>query len=140
MEQEVKLITGGVSVDDRGSVRFVNGFNFAEVKRFYQVANHKVGFIRAWHAHKEESKYVYVSSGSALVGAVNLDTEEVKKFVLSDSAPSVLYIPSGYANGFMSLSADTSIIFFSTSLLEDSRADDLRYPYNKWDIWREDYR
>ena len=29
------LIPGGVAVDDRGSVRFVNEFNFKDVKRFF---------------------------------------------------------------------------------------------------------
>ena len=31
---ETKIINGGVATDDRGSVRFVNDFNFDGVKRF----------------------------------------------------------------------------------------------------------
>jgi dTDP-4-dehydrorhamnose 3,5-epimerase len=85
-----KLINGGLAVDDRGSVRFVNDFDFQNVKRFYQVENHRQGFIRAWHGHKKEGKYVYVVSGSALIGVVNMDTKEVQKFVLSDKLPKVL--------------------------------------------------
>jgi dTDP-4-dehydrorhamnose 3,5-epimerase len=46
---EPKIINGGIAPDDRGSVRFVNDFDFAKVKRFYQVENHRAGFIRAWH-------------------------------------------------------------------------------------------
>ena len=38
--KEVNLINGGVAVDDRGSVRFVNDFDFEGVKRFYQVQNY----------------------------------------------------------------------------------------------------
>jgi len=75
----IKIINGGISVDDRGSVRFVNDFNFENVKRFYQVENHRKGFIRAWHGHKKEGKYVYVSSGTALIGVVNMDSEKVEK-------------------------------------------------------------
>ena len=52
------LIEGGLAVDDRGIVSFVNDFDFAGVKRFYMVSNHKAGFVRAWHAHKHEAKYV----------------------------------------------------------------------------------
>ena len=37
---------------------FVNDFNFENVKRFYQVENHRQGFIRAWHGHKKEGKYI----------------------------------------------------------------------------------
>jgi dTDP-4-dehydrorhamnose 3,5-epimerase len=135
-----KLINGGVSVDDRGSVRFVNDFNFNGVKRFYQVETHSKGFIRAWHGHKKEGKYVYVVNGSALVGIVNMETEEVNKFVLSSQTPKVLWIPPGYFNGFKSLEEGTKIIFFSTSTLEESLGDDIRMPHDKWDIWSEDYR
>jgi|TARA_R110002020_G_scaffold332719_1_gene548121 dTDP-4-dehydrorhamnose 3,5-epimerase-like enzyme len=140
MKKELEIINGGVAVDDRGSVRFVNDFNFDTVKRFYQVANHKRDFIRAWHAHEKEGKFVYVTKGSALVGAVNLKNEEITKQVLSASSPKVLYIPPGYANGFKSLEEDTIILFFSTSTLEDSLGDDIRFPYDKWNIWEEDYR
>ena len=144
-EKEVKLIKGGTAVDDRGSLRFVNDFGFEEVKRFYQVENHRRGFIRAWHGHEKEDKYVWVASGSALVGAAPLDgkpgdTGAVKKFVLSDKSPSVLFIPKGHYNGFMSLEENTKIIFFSTSTLDESKGDDIRQPYDLWDIWREDYR
>lgn len=141
----VEVIKGGVSIDDRGSVRFVNDFDFKNVKRFYQVENHRRGFIRAWHGHKKEAKYVYVSSGTALVGIVPLnvkdgDLSQVQKFVLSDKTPSVLYIPSGNFNGFMNLEERTSIIFFSTSTLQGSLGDDIRKNYDCWNIWQEDFR
>ena len=135
-----KLINGGVSVDDRGSVRFVNDFNFDGVKRFYQVENHSKGFIRAWHGHKKEGKYVYVVNGSALIGVVNMDSEEINKFVLSSQTPKVLWIPPGYYNGFKSLEENTKILFFSTSTIEESLGDDIRESHDKWNIWEEDYR
>jgi dTDP-4-dehydrorhamnose 3,5-epimerase len=135
-----KVISGGMAVDDRGVVSFVNDFNFEGVKRFYQVENHGRGFIRAWHAHKKESKYIYVTRGTFLVGIVNLDTEEVRKFVLSADKPSVLFVPPNHANGFMNLTNGGSIMFFSTSTLEESLGDDIRYEYNKWNIWNVDYR
>jgi dTDP-4-dehydrorhamnose 3,5-epimerase-like enzyme len=135
-----KLINGGLAVDDRGSVRFVNDFDFQNVKRFYQVENHRQGFIRAWHGHKKEGKYVYVTAGSALIGVVNMETNEVQKFVLSDKSPKILWIPPGNYNGFKSLEDDTKIIFFSTSTLEESLGDDIREDYDKWNIWDEDYR
>ena len=135
-----KILNGGVAVDDRGSVRFVNDFDFEGVKRFYQVENHRRGFIRAWHGHKKEGKYVYVTSGSALVGIVIMETEEVSKFVLSDKSPKVLWIPPGNYNGFKSLEENTKIIFFSTSTLEESLGDDIREEHNKWHIWEEDFR
>lgn len=137
---ETKILNGGISVDDRGSVKFVNDFNFEGVKRFYQVENHRIGFIRAWHGHKKEGKYVYVSNGSILVGTVNMETEEIKKFILSDKSPKILWIPPGYYNGFKSLEENTKILFFSTSTIEESLGDDIRKEYDKWNIWEENYR
>src|SRR5438093_11036925 len=108
MTSEPILYEGGVSVDDRGLVSFVNAFDFANIKRFYTVRNHRPGFVRAWHAHRRERKYVTVVQGAALVGAVaigdSLDPPRDAKtyrFVMSAAKPGVLYIPAGYANGFM---------------------------------------
>lgn len=141
---ETKLLRGDISVDDRGKVRFINDFDFSGVKRFYQVENHSRGFIRAWHGHTRESKYVYVASGSALVGTIDMNFEEghehPQKQVLSAAKPSVLWIPPGYANGFKNLEEGTIVIFFSTSTLEESKGDDIRINYKRWDIWEEDYR
>ncbi|MFH1583269.1 MAG: dTDP-4-dehydrorhamnose 3,5-epimerase family protein [Candidatus Falkowbacteria bacterium] len=134
------LVSGGQNVDERGIVRFVNDFNFKNVKRFYQVENHKRGFIRAWHGHKTEEKYVYVAKGAALVGAVNLETEEVQKFFLSSENPRVLWIPANNANGFMTLEENTIVIFFSSLSIEEAKQDDIRYPYDKWNIWKVEYR
>ncbi len=149
---QIKMITGGVSVDDRGSVRFVNDFNFDTVKRFYQVENHSAGFVRAWHGHKHEGKYIYVVKGSALVGAVSLDTmidikenslsviPDIYKTVLSAVNPRILFIPPGYANGFKTLEQGTIVQFFSTSTLEESIKDDFRFDYDIVDIWKDEYR
>ncbi|MGA7723587.1 MAG: dTDP-4-dehydrorhamnose 3,5-epimerase family protein [Ignavibacteriaceae bacterium] len=141
-QPDLSLFKGGLAVDDRGAVSFVNDFDFKDVKRFYIVENHKQGFVRAWHAHKKESKYVMVVKGSALIGAVQIDDWDnpskdlkVNRYVLSEKTPSVLYIPAGYANGFMSLTDYAKIIFFSTSSLNDSLGDDFRYEAHYWDPW-----
>ncbi len=141
--KKVTLIEGGRAVDDRGFVSFVNGFGFEDIKRFYAVENHRAGFVRAWHAHRREGKYAYVARGSAIVAAVEIDDWEkpspdlpVERFILSAQKPAVVYIPAGHANGFMSLSDDTLIIFFSTSTLEESKGDDVRYDARLWDPWQ----
>jgi len=138
----MEIMTGGVFADDRGKLRFVNEFDFSKVKRFYQVENHRQGFIRAWHGHVNEGKYVYVPQGSALVGLVSLEQESAtpRKLTLTSEKPQVLWIPPNHANGFMNLEENTIIMFFSTSSLEESKGDDIRFPYDKWNIWEEDYR
>ena len=137
-----QLIEGGLGIDDRGEVGFVNGFNFENVKRFYSVCNHKIGFIRAWHGHKKETKYVTVIEGSALIAAVEIDhwdkpskESKVWRYTLSANKPSILYIPAGYANGFMSLTKDAKLIFFSTASLEEAKDDDFRYDAHYWNPW-----
>ena len=57
------LVKGGVAFDDRGSVSFVNDFDLAPVRRFYVVRNHEPGFVRAWHAHREEAKFITAVEG-----------------------------------------------------------------------------
>ena len=138
----IKEIRGDIHIDERGQVGFVNDFDFEGVKRFYTIRNHQEGFVRAWHAHKSEGKFVTVMNGSALVGVVGIDdwdnpskNSEVSRFVLSSDKPSVLVIPSGYANGMMTLEKDTIIMVFSTFSLEESLNDDIRYDSRYWDIW-----
>lgn len=140
--EEPTRIPGGLATDDRGSVSFVNDFDFSGVKRFYMVENHQRGFIRAWHAHKKESKHVLVVKGAALVCAVKIDDwkhpsrkAEVHRHVLSEKNPAVLYVPAGYANGFMSLDDEAKIVFFSSATLEHSLGDDYRYDARYWDPW-----
>ena len=139
---EPKLLQGRLSVDDRGAVGFVNEFDFAGVKRFYTVTNHARGFVRAWHGHKREGKYMTVVRGSVLVCCVAVDDWDhpspdlpVSRFVLSEHTPAVLSIPGGHAHGTLSLTEGAKAIFFSTASLQESLGDDFRFPARFWDPW-----
>ena len=141
-ESEPRLIEGALAVDDRGSVSFVNDFDFAGVKRCYLVTNHRAGFVRAWHGHRREAKYVMLVRGAAIVAAVKIDDWDspsrdlpIHRHVLSAQKPAVLYLPAGYANGFMSLTDDATLMFFSTSTVEESRGDDIRFDARYWYPW-----
>jgi dTDP-4-dehydrorhamnose 3,5-epimerase-like enzyme len=139
---QVRLLVGDLAVDERGEVGFVNDFDFSGVKRFYTVRNHHRGFVRAWHGHRQEAKYVTVVAGTALVAAVQVDdwqrpskSLEVVRYVLSAARPRVLFIPPGHANGFMSLTDDARVMFFSTATLAESQGDDIRFDARYWDVW-----
>ena len=149
---EPKLIRGGLSVDDRGELAFCNEFQFHGIKRFYLVRNHRAGFVRAWHAHKNEHKFIGCLVGAAKVGAVNLGDLldhpppeppreapfrllKPQTWVLSAHLPGILHIPAGWANGWMSLTDDALLAFYSTSTLEESQKDDYRYPADWWNCW-----
>lgn len=139
---QLKLYPGGLAVDNRGSLKFVNDFQLGGYKRFYVVENHVPGFVRAWHGHKVEKKAVICIQGAALVAAVEVDDWDnpseglqVNRFVLSASNPSALHIPAGYANGFKTLTPNAILLFFSSSTLEESSKDDIRFPSRFWDPW-----
>lgn len=147
MTSEPQILQGRTVADDRGVVGFVNEFSFEGVKRFYSVTNHSRGFVRAWHGHKQETKYCTSVSGCLLVCCVQIDdwdtpslSLKVHRFVMSEHNPAVLRIPAGYANGFMSLTEGARIMFFSTSTLDESLHDDIRFPARLWDPWHVEER
>ncbi len=83
-----------------------------------------------------------VVNGAAIVAAVCIDNWEnpskdlhVHRYVLSAKKPTVLFIPNGHANGFMTLTEDTKLMFFSTATLEESVGDDFRYDADYWKPW-----
>jgi dTDP-4-dehydrorhamnose 3,5-epimerase-like enzyme len=132
------MYKGDIAVDDRGKLTFVNDFDFEGVKRFYMVENHKKGFIRAWHGHQKEAKYVFVVSGAIILGVVEMGQQKPVRVVLSADRPMVYFIPARHYNGFKTLTDDTKVIFYSTSTLEESKGDDLRrgldYFENIWEV------
>jgi dTDP-4-dehydrorhamnose 3,5-epimerase len=136
------VFNGGCSVDDRGMLSFVNGFPLQNYKRFYTVSNHSKGFIRAWHGHMLESKTLFILKGSVIACAVKMSDENkpdknqpVDKFILTANNPVALQIPPGYANGFMSLTDDASLLILSSTTLAESQDDDFRFPFDYWDPW-----
>jgi dTDP-4-dehydrorhamnose 3,5-epimerase len=131
--------------DERGVVSFANDFDFEGVKRFYTVSNHAPRFIRAWHGHLVEAKYVTVLQGAALIATVKLDTVvQPSRSVVAErwalTSPDLLYIPPGYANGAMTLTPDTILMYFSNLTIEEARHDDHRWPYDYWDCWEIEQR
>lgn len=144
---EPKLYLGNTFVDDRGELGCINDLDLSTIKRFYTIKNHVAGFIRAWHGHMKEEKYLMVLSGSALIGAIpiiiwdgdpvlNYDGTQTA-FSMTSTTPSVLYIPKGYANGFKLLTADTKLMVWSTATVEESKVDDYRFNSNQCsEIWR----
>lgn len=106
------------------------------------IRNHQQGFIRAWHGHRNEGKYFTIVKGSALICGVCVDDWEkpskelkIHRFVMSETSPAVLYLPPGYANGAMSLTQDAQILVYSTSTLQESLNDDIRFESRFWNPW-----
>ena len=137
-----KLIKGDAVYDNRGSLEFINDLDLINTKRFYIVENFQKNFIRAWHAHKKEEKIIICIQGSAQISAVRVDNFDkpskeiiVNNFYLSEKKTECIFIPHGFANGFMSLKDNTKLLIFSNSTLKESTNDDFRYPYDYWNCW-----
>lgn len=130
---------GSKITDDRGHILFNNNIKLEGVKRFYIVGNHQANFIRAWHGHKYERKYITCISGAAIVCYRSLDPKDeiITRTVLSPNG-TVLEIPPGNYNGWMSLTDDTQLLVLSCSTIEESMADDFRkdVDFFNTDVWK----
>ena len=141
------LIKGTRFVDDRGVVTYCNDFDMSEVKRWYMLENWREGFIRAWHGHIREAKWIMCVSGVAIECVAEMvDTGEEYYLLEPDRYTlhpngDVLYVPPGYANGHKNLVQGTRLIHFSNLLHEDTKGDDVRFDYriHGW-VWEEEYR
>lgn len=146
MEYKPTFIAGKNFVDDRGAITSVNDFKFENVKRFYTVQNFSSGFIRAFHGHKIGETFVHVITGAIQLIVTEMINDNNKlilnpnytKAYLSHIIPGVYYIPTMYANGFMTLCDDTKIMFFSTTDITNYAEDDIRFDWNYLgeDIWK----
>lgn len=142
-----KIITGNRIFDNRGSVRFNNNINFKNIKRFYTVHNYQKNFIRAWHGHFKEEKFIGCIRGTFQVSAVKIDRKDkpnkknkVFSFILNQSNNDFVHIPKGFANGSMSLEDNSELLIFSTFTVKDSLKDDFRYDYLYWNPWSINHR
>ena len=149
MPNKPGLINIDLSIDDRGEISHCNNFDFKKnnIKRFYKISNHSKNFIRAWHGHKKENKYIMILKGALKVSIVKVNNwknperkRKIINFYLSDKKPQIVFIPGGYVHGTQNLKTKTDFIVFSTSTLQESLKDDYRFHYNYWGEWKINYR
>lgn len=138
-----KLISGNRIFDNRGSLRFSNDLSFKNIKRFYTVHNYAKNFIRAWHGHINEEKYIGCIKGTFQVSVVKIDDvkkpnkkNEIFNYFLNESNNSFVHVPKGFANGSMSLEENSELLIFSTSSIKESLNDDIRYNSEYWNPWK----
>src|SRR5690606_39307796 len=73
MKNKHRLIKGDYFFDERGSVSFINDFMLNPIVRFYEIIPKNTSIVRAWQAHKKESKWFYCSYGSFKINLIELD-------------------------------------------------------------------
>lgn len=126
--------------DDRG---YFTAINFESgMKRAYLIKNHKAGIIRAFHGHRREEKTFYCIKGAFKVICISMENREWKSFTITEKGNSMLKIPSGVYNGFVSLTDDSELLVLSSSTFEESKNDDFRIPYDALgkEVWRVEHR
>ena len=142
--KNIEIINVNSSYDDRGDIVYCNEFNFIQkkIKRFYQVSNNNINFVRAWHGHKKEEKFLLVTQGVFKICAVKIDEWKnpskalpVKEFVINANSPKILHIPGGFAHGIQNLKYDSKLMVFTTFSLQQSAQDDFRFESNNWYNW-----
>jgi dTDP-4-dehydrorhamnose 3,5-epimerase-like enzyme len=140
MKIQPTIIPGGSHTDNRGTISFVNDFNFKGVDRFYTIHHPNNNIIRAWQGHTQDSKYYYPVKGSWVVAWVKMDFEkpeiewEVAFVKLKASDNKIIFLPPGYANGFKALEKDSIIIGFNAPGKEEEQ-EILRWDSGRWLDW-----
>jgi len=136
-----KIIQGGNFSDHRGTISYVNDFDFKGIERFYIISNSDENPIRAWQGHKLDSKNFYCLNGSFKIHFIKIDNWEnpsqdlvIETVMVSESDSKIVHVPAGYANAIESLETNSKLISFSTLPLVNVKEDDVRYPSDYWSL------
>lgn len=143
--EQPKIIRGGLHSDVRGSVAFVNDFDFKGVDRFYTIRCREPNQPRGWVGHRRDRKWFTVVQGKFLIAVVRPDhwtapsgRERVQHFVLLADEPGVLCVPAGYATAQMALTADAILTVFSSGSIQSAKEDDYRFALTQWNVAGDD--
>lgn len=133
------LLKGSRFADERGVLNFFNSFEMNEIVRMYDIAPASTQTIRAWQGHQNEKKWFYCNSGAFIVNLFKLDNFEnpsvdlvAERHELIAENPMILAVPGGFANGFKAYKENSKLIVFSNFTLEESKADNFRFPLEQW--------
>lgn len=123
--------------DERGFFReiirvtddcFKEGFGQLSVAQVYQ------GVVKAWHIHKEQVDWWYITNGLLRVALYDTREDsptfkETMELLMGDNQPAVLLrIPAGVAHGYKCINGP-ALIFYVTSKVYDG-ADESRIPHD----------
>ena len=139
---EAKIISGGIHIDQRGKLGYVNDFDLSPVKRFYHITHPNTDVIRAWQGHQIEVKWFTCIKGSFRVNLIKIEnwknpSSQLRsdEFILTESKSQVLHIPGGYVNGFQALENDSTLLVFSDKTVAESTGDDFRFDASYWKVF-----
>lgn len=132
-------IEGSTFSDTRGKMKFFNTFDMAQIVRFYEISPASTEIIRGWQGHHNEKKWFYCHTGSFIINTVSIKDNDKpinnripERFVLKENTALILEVPEGSATAFKSLEDGSKLMVFSNFTLEESMADDIRFPLEAW--------
>jgi len=88
--------------------------------------------IRGFHYQKEphsQAKLLQVLNGKIIDIVINLETNEILKYVLDSKEKQLLYIPKGFAHGYGVLE-DNTIVSYKTDNIYNKESEDGLNPYS----------
>lgn len=130
-------------VDDRGYLTQViqeSDEVSPPLKRVYVVGNFGKGVVRGFHKHFKEWKCFFIARGAAKFVLIDDRDDsptykQIDTYILSSTNPSILIVPPGVYNGWMSLEEGTILIGMSNTNFDPT--DDQRIdPYSLGDVWK----
>ena len=137
-----KIISGGNHKDERGQLEFFNSFDMTDIKRLYFTTHFNVNVIRAWQGHIIENRWFLCVKGSFIVKLCKIDNWtspseylKVSEYQLNSKNKEILFIPSGFVNGFKALETDSKLMIMSNYCLNELENDQVRFDQNKWTKW-----
>ena len=133
--EDIVITQGGVASDHRGSIRFVNDFDMAAVKRFYIIENKDTATIRGWRAHRLEQRWFYVLDGAFSMETVKIDDWSqpsrelaVEKAILRSEEQRIIHVPVGFGTAFQAQTPGSRLLVFADHDIQHAQHDDYTYP------------
>ena len=131
----MNIIRGGISLDNRGQIRYVNEFDMSSIKRFYIIQNSDTELIRGWRAHRIEDRWFYVISGSFEINIVQIDNWDqpsvdlsILKYNISAEELQLIHLPAGYGTAIRALDKNSELLVFANYGLEHASSDNSTWP------------
>lgn len=131
----IQIIQGGISEDQRGQIRYVNGFDMTLVKRFYIIKNSDTDLVRGWRGHRIEQRWFYALSGGFSIDLVQIDNWEnaspdltIETRCLKEGSQQILHVPAGYGTALRALHPDSQLLVFADRNIEHAVNDDYTWP------------
>ncbi|MDQ0476840.1 WxcM-like domain-containing protein [Chryseobacterium sp. MDT2-18] len=128
------VIKGNHHQDERGIIRFNNGFDVLGIKRVYLIENTDVGFVRAWHGHQVEQRWFSPVKGVFKIKLIKIDDWNklspnlpVLEFTLHSENLDVLHIPPGFVTSIQASEDDSQLMVFADYRLAEIQ-DEYSFP------------